>query len=97
MSPLALKVLMHYYVTPQEFDRRKAHRLELDAIQQFLEDDLLQERTGGKHDEDAYRITDKGSVYCRAILNLPLPVKKVHWEIPSVVLHPVNGSAGDER
>jgi hypothetical protein len=81
MSPLALKVLLHYYVTPAHFDKNRAHDLEVDAIAQFIRDGLLQARQSGDHDWDAYEITEKGRFYVEAMLGTPLPVQE--WRIPS--------------
>jgi hypothetical protein len=86
MSPLALKVLLHYYVTPAQFDKNKAHDIELEAIAQFLRDGLLQERQAGRAGDDSYEITQRGQAYCYAALNLPLPEMK--WEIPCGCVRP---------
>lgn len=80
MSPLALKVLLHYYVTPALFDKNKAHDLEVEAIAQFVRDGLLQERQAGEAGWDNYEISERGKAYCEAILNMPLP--EMRWHIP---------------
>jgi hypothetical protein len=82
MSPLALKVLLHYYTTPAQFDKNKAHDLEIEAIEGFIRDGLLRDREGAAPEGyDRLEITEKGTAYCEAILNLPLPIMK--WLIPS--------------
>lgn len=81
MSPLALKVLLHYYTTPLQFDKNVAHDLEIEAIQGFIRDGLVTQRDGAMPPEyDTYVITDRGTAYCEAIVNLPLP--ESIWVIP---------------
>lgn len=85
MSPLAFKVLLHYYVTPVQFDKNTAHDLEVDAIQAFIADGLIEWRSGPiPPDYDALVITARGKALMFAALNLPLPVQS--WTIPGVTL-----------
>jgi hypothetical protein len=82
MSPLALKVLLHYYVTPLLFEKNSAHDLELEAITEFIRQDLIKWRAAGdvRDGHHALEITDRGRAYVEAILATPYPV--IRWVIP---------------
>ena len=84
MTPLHIDILIHYHVSSteygKEFNNFDAPAVK-DAINWMIGANLIE----AEHDvacERAYRTTDKGAFYIDAICNLPLPQKRMVWEIP---------------
>jgi hypothetical protein len=84
MSPLALKVLLHFYVTPIQLDRNVMSDLELDALADFIADGIIEPRDCVEAEYDSHRISEKGVVWVEAMLNTPHPEQ--HWIIPGRLL-----------
>lgn len=80
VSPLALKVLLHFYVTPLRLDRNAMSDLELDALADFIADGIIEPRDAGDHDYDSHRVSAKGIVWVDAILTTPQPEHR--WVMP---------------
>lgn len=81
MSPLAFKILLHYYITPVQLDRNKMSDLELDALANFIADAMIEPRKCGDHNWDSHQISDKGKVWVEAMLNTPYP--QLRWIVPA--------------
>lgn len=95
ISPAALEMLLHYYVTPLKYEFQG---FEADDHDRFEKDGLLQKRNGSLKNEigdeyDPYELTERGHAYIAAILNMPLPVKEVRWIV--TYDKPVRFSSGD--
>lgn len=78
MSVAALKILLHYYVTPLKLE---CNMRRLEYLATFLASGLLQERKGKLTNEageeyDEFEISDKGQFYVEALLATPFPQTK---------------------
>ena len=69
MSPLACKILLHFYVTPLRLDRNAMCDPELNALADFIADGMIEPR-------------EKGRVWVLAMLSTPYP--QMRWIIPSL-------------
>ena len=83
MSPLEIKIMLHYYCCPTDYrDGDFAAPAVQDAIERFRDELNLLEPTQSMdvYHDPHYRITERGSVFVEALCNMPLPVKT--WVMP---------------
>jgi hypothetical protein len=86
VSPIKLKVLLHYYCCPGPFCKSNPESpASTDAIDFWVNRDMLEEDFDRTLEEDPdldYAITEKGKVYVEAVLNTPFPIKT--WIVPTI-------------
>ena len=75
MSPLEIKIMLHYYTTPEEYEPPTDSPLYPATLASFIKDGLL------KYDDVGNKeITEKGTFYVNALINTPIPIAS--WKIP---------------
>ena len=84
MSPLALKILLHYGYSPSDYRDGNfdapAVRQAIDYFRNEVGMIEVTPRFGPVHSEAAYRLTERGQVFVDALCVLPLP--EPFWRIP---------------
>lgn len=81
MNAITLHILVHYYYEVRDFrDGDLTAPAVRDAVSQLRAQDLIAP-TNGDEDAPTYELTDKGKVYVRALLRVPLPVQA--WAMPA--------------
>ena len=66
MTPYEIRVMLHYYYSPEPYPEDSP--ILATTLQKFVGADLLH-----IEDNNALRVTDKGRVYCEALIAMPLP------------------------
>lgn len=69
MTPNAIEILLHCYLTPMPHPRRDAPAVQ-EAIEAFLVEGLIEAEPGSP---GGYRTTDRGTAHVKQLCNLPLP------------------------
>ena len=78
MTPFALDILMHYYVSPEEHIRvAECNSVALQEVGAFLDQGMLRSRMGGPG-KATFQTTERAEVWIKHVLLLPLPV----WKMP---------------
>lgn len=80
MSPLKIRIMLHYYCFTGDYCTNGS-KGELGAVDDLVGDKMLEDDPQ-EGSERMFRVTDKGSAYCEALCNMPLPIAK--WIIPEV-------------
>ena len=79
MSPLKIKILLHYYVTyddyPDMFPSRPTEFNELTDLH------LIEPRLATDDNSALWELTNRGRAYCEFLTSLPLPVMVQHYAI----------------
>ena len=78
MTPLQIKILLHYYTCVDGYGRADDNRKEpavIEAISQFMRNGMLKPSPEG-----LYTVTDRGKAYIDALRSMPLPV--CEWRVP---------------
>lgn len=79
MPPCYFRILMHYYVSPEEYEGVKSGH---ESVKWLLDNDLICERDADDREfGGTYRATERGTAYVVAALSTPLPVQR--WVIPT--------------
>ena len=80
MTPFALDILMHYYVSPEEHPRvTDLNPTALQEVGAFLVQGMLCPRMGARGKGEAtFQTTERAEVWIKHVLLLPLPV----WKMP---------------
>ena len=84
MTPFEIRILLHYYVSPDEPEERDAP-IFVETIRRFLVEGLIEQHPDC--DETCsrcrkYQTTARGDAYCEALKRVPLPVQA--WLIPEI-------------
>ena len=79
MSPLRIKILMHYYCNPPE-------DYPSDGVNRSPEQPLVDLEKAGylvatPHGEAHYAATEKLRAYCQALCEVPEPVETTTWKV----------------
>ena len=82
MSPYELKILLHYYVSPEDCPELGVAPIWDETVLKFMDTQLLEKRVTPRLDESLYYISPRGEAYIEAILRLPLPVQR--WMVEYV-------------
>lgn len=78
MSPLEVRILLHYWYSPEDFDDHMEAPAQTEIHARFVALGLLEYREG---QVPRFRgVTDALRPYVEAVLDIPLPVKK--WILP---------------
>lgn len=76
MTPYDLKLLLHIYVTPINFEHAGTEHYE-GVIQDFLMRGIIKQETEfSYHNEHGYALTEKGKAWLEMILSTPVPVNR---------------------
>ncbi len=87
LSPLELKILLHYHVCNMQYPN-VGHKLVDEAIRGFIQDGVLttysikeiaDALTDGSTDTATGKLSDKGKAWVNMILSTPVPVQKTIW------------------
>ena len=87
MSPLKIKIALHYFWSPQDYPDRTS-QADIDAFADFMNEGLLTKRCESQVMQagtSEYQATEKLKAYCNALTRVPLPVEK--WVIPAFDLN----------
>ena len=81
MTPFELDILLHYYSIAEDHPvvNRKPP-IWPETRKAFLDEGLMELVPMGEVRWATYRLTERGQAYIKAILEVPLPVKK--WVMP---------------
>ena len=79
MTPLHIKILLHYYVSTDEYERGYYPSTAGEYIHDLFEMGLIEEKDRPIV-EPRHRISDKGKFYVNVLCTTPLPVHQ--WIIP---------------
>jgi hypothetical protein len=86
MTPLMLEVLLHAYYAAERFPRFNAPAYH-EAVRRLTRDGLIEATSGREQANNPgwmIRTTEKGNVYVKALLNVPLPVQsEPEWRMPA--------------
>lgn len=77
MSPLELKIIMHYHTTPRKYDGIENESFIQVIVDMFINLGLMV--TSDYEGLPSYKLTEGGGIYIARILETPLPVKKTTW------------------
>lgn len=85
MTPLHLLILIHYYISFEEYSKHDLNHANSITTMNYTHE-LVIHGVLAKRDEihllgSRYEITDKGRFFINYILNLPFPIQK--WEMPN--------------
>jgi len=74
MSPAQIKILLHYHVSPDEYNSQSGNKFIKGEINKFIDCGLMAETTDGY--ERDYTLTEKGHFYVTdGLCAVPLPVQ----------------------
>jgi hypothetical protein len=76
MSPFQIRIVLHYFYSPEEF-RNDVGTIAESAIHEVADMGLLEVNSS---QEPRWRITDKGRAYVGFLMAVPLPVQT--WGMP---------------
>lgn len=87
VSPLALSIAIHYLTRSDaeyaaDDQRHWTSAPVQEAIAQFLDYGLLDERKVARADQARYVGTDGLAVWIRAVCSVPFPVRETRWVMP---------------
>jgi cytochrome c-type biogenesis protein CcmE len=81
LTLMQIELVLHYYYSPDEHPYVVAHTAGCQqAINGLLQAGLLERCTD---DHRNFKTTDKATVYVESIRNLPQPVQKTEWVMPT--------------
>jgi len=85
MTPLELGILLHYYVSGEDYRQGDFSAPAVsETVERFLRSGMLRERTEAEKQvmniDQIYTTTERADTYILAVLQTPLPVQI--WTIP---------------
>lgn len=76
MSPLQIRIMLHYYTNPEAWDGSSA--VTWDCVDELAGNGMLKINTT----KPIVEITDKGSAYVNKLCSIPIPVETTTYTFP---------------
>ncbi len=87
MSPVQIKILLHYYSSPEDYPTVGINADFLaETIGNFVNESMLERVTDGIFGGAEHRLAPRGHAYVGGLLALPLPHLQTVWAFPPTVI-----------